>query len=54
MKYDRCPVCGYYAFDGYECRDCGYTRRDGQFVIFTIVLTVLSVIAYAAGASGLI
>ena len=20
----RCPVCGYYAFNGVECFDCGY------------------------------
>ena len=20
----KCPVCGYWAFNGYECFDCGY------------------------------
>src|SRR5437016_5035196 len=25
----RCPACGYWAFDGRECRDCGYRRSDG-------------------------
>jgi len=20
----RCPACGYYAFNGIECFDCGY------------------------------
>ena len=29
MGYSRCPRCGYWAFDGYECHDCGYrTGRD--------------------------
>lgn len=22
----RCPACGYFAFDGTECFDCGYHR----------------------------
>lgn len=22
--YSKCPVCGYYAFNGEECFDCGY------------------------------
>lgn len=22
--YSKCPVCGYWAFNGYECFDCGY------------------------------
>jgi hypothetical protein len=22
--YSCCPICGYYAFDGLECLDCGY------------------------------
>jgi ribosomal protein L32 len=25
----RCPACGYYAFNGIECFDCGY-RTDGR------------------------
>lgn len=24
----KCPVCGYWAFDGYECQDCGYGIRE--------------------------
>jgi len=24
--YGKCPRCGYFAFDGYECHDCGYRR----------------------------
>jgi len=20
----KCPVCGYYAYNGFECFDCGY------------------------------
>jgi DNA-directed RNA polymerase subunit RPC12/RpoP len=23
----RCPACGYYAFNGIECFDCGYRAR---------------------------
>lgn len=23
-RLDRCPVCGYYGFNGEECFDCGY------------------------------
>jgi hypothetical protein len=23
-KLSRCPRCGYYAYDGEECFDCGY------------------------------
>ena len=23
----RCPACGYWAFDGIECHDCGYRPR---------------------------
>jgi len=23
----KCPVCGYYAYNGYECFDCGYRSR---------------------------
>lgn len=22
----KCPACGYYAFNGIECFDCGYRR----------------------------
>lgn len=25
-KLSRCPSCGYYAFNGIECFDCGYHR----------------------------
>lgn len=25
-NYMKCPRCGYYAFDGSECMDCGYHR----------------------------
>lgn len=24
VAYSKCPACGYYAFNGYECFDCGY------------------------------
>ena len=24
--YYKCPKCGYYAFDGSYCWDCGYSR----------------------------
>lgn len=24
-NYSKCPVCGYFAFDGLQCFDCGYT-----------------------------
>ena len=23
-NYSKCPVCGYWAFNGYECFDCGF------------------------------
>ena len=23
----RCPACGYWAFNGIECFDCGYRRQ---------------------------
>ena len=26
-NYSKCPVCGYWAFNGYECFDCGYKKR---------------------------
>lgn len=26
LKLSKCPVCGYYGFNGYECFDCGYTK----------------------------
>lgn len=25
-RLSQCPRCGYYAFNGYECFDCGYIR----------------------------
>src|SRR5690606_13336242 len=25
-RLSKCPSCGYYAFNGQECYDCGYTR----------------------------
>jgi len=28
-NYNKCPACGYWAFNGYECFDCGY--RCGAF-----------------------
>lgn len=27
--YAKCPRCGYYAFDGEECHDCGYNGSSG-------------------------
>ena len=26
--YSRCPRCGYWAFNGYECFDCGYRVKS--------------------------
>jgi hypothetical protein len=26
---DRCPSCGYHAFNGVECFDCGYKPKGG-------------------------
>jgi ribosomal protein L32 len=26
IKLSKCPVCGYYAFNGIECFDCGYKK----------------------------
>jgi hypothetical protein len=27
----KCPVCGYWAYNGYECFDCGYHgSRSGR------------------------
>jgi ribosomal protein L32 len=26
--YSKCPRCGYWAFDGVQCWDCGYRERD--------------------------
>lgn len=26
LKLYKCPRCGYYAFNGSECYDCGYTK----------------------------
>ncbi len=26
LSYSQCPVCGYWAFNGVECFDCGYAR----------------------------
>ena len=23
-RYSKCPCCGYHAFNGYECFDCGF------------------------------
>jgi len=23
-KHSKCPICGYHAFNGEECFDCGY------------------------------
>ncbi len=25
-SYSKCPRCGYWAWDGFECHDCGYRR----------------------------
>lgn len=25
-NYSKCPSCGYWAFDGSQCYDCGYRR----------------------------
>ena len=25
-KLYRCPACGYYAYNGIECYDCGYSK----------------------------
>lgn len=34
--YNKCPSCGYWAFDGTECHDCGYTKqREGDQAIIT-------------------
>jgi hypothetical protein len=30
MSYSKCPRCGYHAFDGVECFDCGYRARSRQ------------------------
>jgi ribosomal protein L32 len=31
-NYWKCPACGYYAFDGFQCWDCGYRReRDDDY-----------------------
>jgi hypothetical protein len=27
LRHSKCPRCGYYAYDGYECLDCGYPKR---------------------------
>ena len=24
IGYYKCPNCGYWAYDGYQCFDCGY------------------------------
>jgi hypothetical protein len=29
VRYDKCPVCGYYGFNGQECFDCGYRPAQG-------------------------
>lgn len=28
--YYKCPACGYWAFDGRECHDCGYRHSHPQ------------------------
>lgn len=28
-RYYKCPRCGYWAFDGYECHDCGFRACKG-------------------------
>jgi hypothetical protein len=30
LGYSKCPRCGYHAFDGVECFDCGYRARSRQ------------------------
>jgi len=27
LALTKCPVCGYFGFNGYECFDCGYKCR---------------------------
>ena len=27
LYLSKCPICGYYGFNGYECFDCGYTTH---------------------------
>lgn len=36
MSHSKCPACGYYAFNGVECFDCGYRPRRKR-----IAMTVL-------------
>lgn len=30
-NYSKCPACGYFAFNGVECFDCGYRAETGRF-----------------------
>lgn len=44
LNYSKCPVCGYWAFNGVECFDCGYrscgknedTIDDDELAAFTL------------------
>ena len=27
----KCPCCGYWGFNGYECFDCGYRANYGGY-----------------------
>ena len=27
QRNSKCPACGYWAYNGHECLDCGYSRQ---------------------------
>src|SRR3990172_2039381 len=47
-RLSKCPRCGYYAFDGYECFDCGF-RPSGMRSRFDEDLAKEQFRFYAAG-----
>jgi hypothetical protein len=51
MKYDKCPKCEAKSFNGAVCYSCGY--RLPRILTIVAILTIVSVAAYALGATGL-
>jgi len=37
----RCPACGYWAFNGIECFDCGYRARSGLKLLIICLIAFM-------------
>lgn len=44
----KCPSCGYWAFNGVECFDCGYRRRRRILTIVVALVGAATLIPVAA------